>query len=89
MIHICLNQTLAKCSAIARTVNEKNRKGLSSAPGHIECNLALLTYCFLEVLTVESLLSTGLVVNLSVFLTTQSCGDLRILGVLFNHKCPV
>lgn len=75
-----------KCSATARTVTEKNRKRLSSAPGHIECNLALLIF---RSVTVESLLSSGLAVILSLFLIPQSCGDLRIVGVLFNHEPPV
>lgn len=43
VIQIYLTQTMDKCSATARTVTEKNRKGLSSAPAHIEYKLALLT----------------------------------------------
>lgn len=64
----------------------EEQKGLSSVFGHT-MQSGLLTYCFLEVLIVVSLLSTGLAVILSLFLITQSCGDLRILGVLF-YKPP-
>lgn len=95
VICIYMTQSTDECSATGRTVTKKNRKGLNprSLSRRIQSGFADLVpfrsvdYCvFIEHWTrIPALLA----VTLSLFLTTQCCGDLRFLGMLFSHAPPI